>query len=264
MCWLASGVSGEPADFVFLMSERSSSPAWRAHALGRRGFLQVSAASAATLVLAATTGCGGTDTPAPVAADPLRLNLPAGDTGLFYYGYFLAIAQATLYQKVTDAPPTDFSTADRAIFTDLRDHEVIYRELFRHVLDPTGAQTLLPAEFRFNLATFSLTTRAGVLAAAQQLEDLAAAAYPVLLPLFTTAAALPRALLLKTASVHARHAATVRNLLAPGTFAGPDVVESTGTLAGQLRSKTPTEVMATLAPYFAPHVISVANLAVPV
>ena len=71
-------------------------------------------------------------------------------------------------------------------------------------------------------------------------------------------------MLLKTATVHARHAATVRDLLTPGSFANDDVVENAGTLAGQLRTKTPTEVFTALAPYFAPYIISVTNLAVPV
>ena len=183
---------------------------------------------------------------------------------MLYLAYLLAIAQATLYQKVADGPPADLTAAERAIFTDLRDHEVIYRELLKYTLDPTLQKVLLPTDFTFALTTFSLTTRAGVLAAAQQLEDLATAAYPVLLPLFTTAGVLSRTLLLKMASVHARHAATVRDLLAPGSFAADDVVEPAGLLAGQIRTKTPTEVSTALAPYFAPYVISVANLAVPV
>ena len=112
------------------MSEHSFSSAWQAQPLGRRGFLRVSAASVATVAVVAATGCT-TATPEPVAVDPYALALPAGDNGLIYYAYLLAIAQATLYQKVVDSPPTDLTTAERAIFTDLRDHEVVYRELFK-------------------------------------------------------------------------------------------------------------------------------------
>ena len=245
------------------MSEHFFSSAWQAQPLGRRGFLRVSAASAATVAVVAATGCS-TSTPEPTVVDPYALALPTGDRGLLFYVYMLAIAQATLYQKVVDSPPTDLTTAERAIFSDLRDHEVIYRELFKYALDPTALVTLLPTDFTFKLTSFNLTTRAGVLAAAQQLEDLVTAAYPTLLPLHTAAGALQQSLLLKIASVQARHAATVRDLLTPGSFANDDVVESTGTLAGQARTKTPTEVMAALAPFFAPYVVSVTNLAVPV
>ena len=244
------------------MSEHSSPSVWRAQPLGRRGFLRVSVAATATATLVVATGCD-TETPTPVEPNLFSLVLPAGDPGLLYYAYLLALAQATLYQKVVDSPPADLAAAERAIFADLRDHEVIYREVFRYGIDPTGERGLLPNDFAFNLKSFALTTRTGVLDAAQQLEDLAAAAYSVLGPLSAAANVTQQTLLLKMASVQARHAATVRDLRTPGSFAGDDVVEATGTLAGQLRSKTPAEVTAALAPFFAPYVISVAQLATP-
>ena len=245
------------------MSEQSFSPAWRAQPLGRRGFLRVSAASAATVALVATTGCSSsTSTSDVVPANPYELPLPAADSGLLYYAYLLAIAQATVYQKVVDTPPADLTTAERAIFADLRDHEVIHRELLKYVIDPTAAKVLFPTDFTFNTASFTLTTRPGVLAAAQKLADLSAAAYPVLLPLVADAQL--RSVFLKISSVYARHSATVRDLITPGSFANDDVVVDTGLLAGQAITKTPTEAMAALAPYFAPYVISVVNLPVPV
>lgn len=241
------------------MSEHSFSPNWRAQPLGRRGFLRVSAASAATVAVVAVTGCD-TSTPTPATVDPYQLALPTGDSGLFYYAYLLALAQTTLYQKVVDSPPADLTTAERALFASIREQEVAYRELIRYYIDPTVLVVLFPADFVFNLTPFTLTTRAGVLAAAQQLEDLAAAAYPALLPLFTSTSTYQRNLLLKSASAHARHAAAMRDLLTPGSFANDDVVDA----AGQLRQKTPLEVTAALAPFFAPYVISAASLAVPV
>lgn len=243
------------------MSEYSFLPAWRAQPLGRRGFLRVSAASAATAALMVATGCS-TTTPQPVVVDPYQLPLPASDSGLLYYTYLLTLAQATVYQKVLDTPPTDLTTTERAIFDNLRDHTVIHRELLKYAIDPTATKVLFPTDFAFKLTAFTLTSRAGVLAAAQQLADLAAAAYPVLLPLVTSAPL--RALLLKMSSVYARHSAAVRDLSTPGSFADDDVVITTGLLAGQAITKTPTEVMAVLAPYFAPYVISVASLPVPV
>ena len=241
------------------MSEHTYSPAWRAQPLGRRGFLRVSAASAATVALVATTGCS-TETPTPVLADPHVLILAADDKGLFSYAYLLALALSTTYQKIVDAPPSDLTTAERSIFLNLRDHQVIYRELLHFYLDPT-LPALVPGDFAFNLTSFTLTTRAGVLEAAQQLADLAAAAYPVLMPLFASASTYQQSVLLKTVSVQARHAATIRDLRAPGSFADDTVVD---VATGLLRTKTPVEVTAALAPYFAPYVISVANLPVPV
>lgn len=244
------------------MSEQSFSPAWRAQPLGRRGFLRVSAASAATVALVATTGCS-TSSPSPnvVPADPYALPLPTADSGLLYYAYLLAIAQASVYQTVLDMPPADLTTAERAIFSDLRDHEVIHRELLKYIIDPTATKVLFPTDFAFITTSFTLTTRPGVLVAAAQLADLAAAAYPVLVPLVANSQL--RSVLLKISSVYARHSATVRDLISPGSFANDDVVVDTGLLAGQAITKTPTEVIAALAPYFAPYVISVVNLPVP-
>ena len=241
------------------MSEHSFSPAWRAQPLGRRNFLRVSAASAATVALVATTGCG-TETPTPVAADPRQLVLPGGDPGLFYYAYTLATALFTTYDKVVASPPTDLTATERAVIADMREHQLIYRELLRYYIDPTGNVVLFPTDFAFNTASFTLTTRAGALAAVQQLADLAAAAYPVWLPLIATSG-FPRTLLLKTVSMQARHAATIRDLRVPGSFADSTVVD---TATARLRTKTPAEVNAVLAPFFAPYVISVANLAIPV
>ena len=242
------------------MSEHSFSPAWRAQPLGRRTFLRVSAASAATVALVATTGCS-TETPEPVEVDPYKLTLPAGDQGLFYYGYLLALALSTTYEKIVVSPPTDFSALERAVISDMRDHQVAYRELLRYYIGNTTNSAMFPSDFVFNTASFTLTTRAGALAAVQQLADLAAAAYPVFLPLLTSASAYQRSLLLKAVSVQARHAAAIRDLRTPGSFADSTVVD---TATGLLRTKTPVEVTAALAPYFAPYVISVANLAVPV
>ncbi|MBF9223957.1 ferritin-like domain-containing protein [Hymenobacter ruricola] len=241
------------------MSEHSHSPAWRAQPLGRRGFLRVSAASAATVALVAATGCD-TSTPTPELPDPHLLPLPADDNGLFYQTYLLALAKSTLYQKVVETPPADLTAPERALFLNMYDHEVAYRELLRYYLDPALTAQLFPTDFAFNLSSFTLSTRAGLLAAAQKLEDLAAAFYPVIIPLFSSAASYQRQLLLKASSVQARHAAVVRDLLVPGSFANDDVVDA----AGQLLPKTPVEVNAALAPFFAPYVISVASLPVPV
>ncbi|MDB5233586.1 MAG: hypothetical protein JWR44_579 [Hymenobacter sp.] len=240
------------------MSDHSYFPAWREQSLGRRVFLRVTAASAASVALVAA-GCSTASTPEPVVADPYLLALPAGAKGLQYYAYVLSLGLAATYQKVVDAPPADLTTAERAIFADMRDHAVVHRELLKYALDPTAGTAPFPSDFAFNTAKFTLTTRAGVLAAAQQLEDLAASAYPVLLPLMT-ASATQQALLLKIASVNARHAATVRDLLTPGTFAADDAVDANG----QLRTKTPTQVLDALAPYFAPYVLTATNLPVPV
>ena len=237
------------------MSDHSLLSAWRKPSLGRRGFLRVSAASTATVALIAA-GCSDS-TPEPVVADSHQLVLPAADKGLFYYTYLLALGKSTLYQKVVDGPPSDLSATERTLFSHMRDHEVIYRELLRYLIDPTRANPVLPTDFVFSLTSFSLTTRAGVLAAAQKLEDLAAAAYPPIVPLFSSSAY--SSLLLKMSSVQARHAAAVRDLLVAGSFNDGTTVDANG----QLITLTPMQVNDALAPFVAPYVFSVAALPTP-
>ncbi len=216
-------------------------PAWP-----RRTFLRVSGAGAAALVLA--TGCSS---PAPTpTADPNIITLPAGDAGIENYLYLLAQLQASFYQTVLTTPPADFVAADLSYFTDLRDHEVIHREFYKYAL---GTTPYLPV-LTFTFASLTLTTRAGVLAGAQAFEELSTAAYAAILPAVSDATL--QGLMLKIASVEARHAALLRDLLSPGSFAPDDVVDGNG----QAVVLAPAAVATALAPYLAPYTLSVANL----
>ena len=90
------------------MSDHSYLPAWREQSLGRRLFLQVSAASAASAALV-VAGCSPSATPTPAVVN--QIALPQGNQGLLYYAYLLAVAQATTYQKVTVMSLLDMSEA---------------------------------------------------------------------------------------------------------------------------------------------------------
>ncbi|ALD20144.1 ferritin-like domain-containing protein [Hymenobacter sp. DG25A] len=203
-------------------------------AMQRRSFFQVAGAAAATSALL-LAGCKDNN----VTPTEPRLSLESGEKGVFTYAYILEQLEAAFYQKVVAAPPTDFSTEEKAIFQQLYEHEVLHREYLAQVLTSLGNAP--PANLEFTFAAFTLTTRVGVLEAAQQLEDLGVAAYNgaaklINTPIFLTALA-------KISSVEARHAALVRDLRQPGSFAGSDVVAASGALAGLDDSKTPLEVL---------------------
>ncbi|WP_310392406.1 ferritin-like domain-containing protein [Hymenobacter sp.] len=225
----------------------------RGNSLPRRSFLRVAGASAAaaSLVLA---GCD-TSTPPPVAVDQNLLSLAEGDPGLLNYLYLLEQLEAAFYQRVVTAPPADFRPGEQAFFEDLRDHELVHRETLRYVLGTSAYDAVLATPIPFDFSSLTLTTRAGVLAAAQQLEDLGVAAYAGALRLVRAASTV--ALLAKIASVEARHAAFVRDLLTPGSFAGDDVVVSTDGLQSAGVAKTPTQVVAETKAFFLPVVVSI-------
>ena len=221
-------------------------------ALRRRTFLRVAGASAASAALV-LAGCGK-DEPTPVVPpDPNLIVLQGGDVGLLNYCFLLKQLEVALYQIVVTTYPADFGADDRALFADLRDHEVIHRQTLGTLL----GDAFLPA-LAFNFSSFALGTRAGVLAAAQRLEDLGTGLLAGALPLFDNAGL--RQLLTKMLSVEARHAALVRDLAASGSFAGPDVVPPA---TGLHQALSPTAGNALLAPYIVPIVVSVVNLPVP-
>ncbi|GAC1598106.1 MAG: hypothetical protein NVS3B25_23740 [Hymenobacter sp.] len=224
----------------------------RGAALPRRAFLRVAGASAAaaSLVLA---GCAKA-TVTPTTIDPNLLTLGRGDSGLLNYLYLLKQLETAFYQKVLAAPPTDLRAGEKAYFDDLRDHELVHRETLRYVLGTGAYDVALATPLAFDFSSFTFTTRAGVLAAAQQLEDLSVAAYAGALRLLTTTTTV--ALLAKILSVEARHAALVRDLRTPGSFAGDDVVVSTGALQSVSLAKTPVQVVAEAKAFFLPVVIS--------
>jgi hypothetical protein len=233
------------------MSDNSPIPSRWVQPLQRRTFLRVTGASAASAALI-LAGCS-TDTPEPVEADPYLLTLQASEDGVVNLAYYLSQVQAAVYQKVVDAPPTDFTAADRSFFNDLRDHAIVHRETLKYSLTTAALPVLT-----ITTTSLTLTTRTGALAAAKQLEDLAAASYLYIIPLLSTQAT--QTLLLKISSVAARHSAAVRDLISPGSFADDDVVEASGANAGQAIAKTATDVVAVLAPFAAPYIISTVNL----
>ncbi|MFD2784221.1 ferritin-like domain-containing protein [Hymenobacter rubripertinctus] len=212
-------------------------------ALRRRTFLRVAGTTAASsaLVLA---GCGKDSTPTPTNSTS-SLNFAGSDNGLLNLAYLLEQLEAAFYQKVVDAFPSDFTAADKAAFVDLRDHEVIHREFLKFALGSNAYDVALTTPLAFNFTAFTLTTRAGVYAAARTLEDVGVGAYNGMGRRIASTQYLQ--LLAKLASVEARHAAFVRDQAEPNSFAASDVITTSGSLAGLDTVKTPAEVATLIA-----------------
>lgn len=188
-----------------------------ARATTRRRFLQWSGLT----IGVALVGCGSDRMTGATAAQ----RLGAGDVGILNYAYALEQLEAAFYTRVVAEPYADMSAEERAILTDLRDHEVIHRDFLRVALGSAAIGTL---DFDFRSVDFR--RRASVLAAARTFEDLGVGAY-------NGAGALlddPQLLLVagKIVSVEARHASAIRDLLNPNSidFAGNDVVTVSGGL----------------------------------
>lgn len=177
--------------------------------LQRRSFLQYAGAGAAGIALVAA-GCKKTSNNDVGAQAGVYFG--SGDIAILNYAYALEQLEAAFYTKVIMSQYSTITTAETALLTDIRDHEVAHREFFKLAL---GANAIPSLEVDFSSIDFG--SRTSVLASAKAFEDLGVSAYNgagflIKSPTYLTLAG-------KIVSVEARHAALIRDLISPGTFA---------------------------------------------
>ncbi|MCX2575224.1 ferritin-like domain-containing protein [Pedobacter sandarakinus] len=209
--------------------------------LGRRSFLQYAGASAAGIALIAA-GCKkdrGIDVPMTGATLDFK-----DDFGVLNYAYALEQLEAAFYVKVASAPPSSFTTAQKAYFQDIQFHEIAHREFFKNALG-TAAIGSLEVDF----SSIDFTNATSVLGAAMAFEDLGVSAYNGAGVRIKTDAYL--VLAGKIVSVEARHAAYIRDIISNGTFADLNSLASLGAdnAKGLDASLTPDKVLAAAGKY---------------
>ena len=209
----------------------------------RRSFFMYAGATAgaSALVLA---GCSkdDTNTPSLPAGNSTTasgaVSLGSGDVGVLNYAYALEQLEADFYSKVAALPSGILTGSEYAYFQQVAKHEAIHRDFFKAALTrDAGAQVLRGLTPVYPAATF--TNRTNILATAMEFEDLGVAAYNGAGKLLKTAAYLVIAG--QIVSVEGRHAAYIRDLITPGSFAADDQVDSA---SGLDKSLTPTQVIA--------------------
>ncbi|MGI8468393.1 MAG: ferritin-like domain-containing protein [Pyrinomonadaceae bacterium] len=215
-------------------------------ATSRRSFLKWSSAAALTAFafgalnpesLSARTAFLG------LPIEPVRqgaVDLGKGDTGILNYAYALEQLEAAFYTQVVSTSFTRMTSAERAILTDIRDHEIAHREFFKTALGKKAIPGL-----QVNFTSIDFNSRDSVLGTAKTFEDLGVSAYNGAGQLLKNGDYLLIAG--KIVSVEARHAATIRDLLNPfsAAFAGDDVVNSSGLDMARM----PSEVLSAAAPF---------------
>lgn len=149
------------------------------------------------------------------------LSLGKGDFSVLNYAYALEQLEGAFYEKVTSKFYNGATEFEKDLITDISHDEIAHREWFREVL---FLKKLPKLEFDFSSINFN--DRMSVLNAAKDFEDTGVSAYNgagklLDLGIFLTHAG-------KIVSVEARHAATIRNIISYGDFAGDDVVNSNG------------------------------------
>jgi len=185
--------------------------------MARRSFLRYAGVGAASVGLMATAAChkdhkttlnGGVD-------------VGSGDIGILNYAYALEQLEAAFYIQVVKTPYSGMSSLELSYMTSIRDHEVLHREFFKAALGASAIKGLTP-----DFSSVNFSDRTSVLAQAKAFEDTGVAAYDGAGYLFKNPDYLTIAG--KIVSVEARHAALIRDLIAPGSFAGSDVVDANG------------------------------------
>ncbi|HEY9560462.1 MAG TPA: ferritin-like domain-containing protein [Anseongella sp.] len=197
--------------------------------LNRKKFLTISALSGATLVLGAQA-CNDDDVPMPPSG---AIDVGGGDPGILNFAYALEQLEAAFYIKACSSFYSGAVTEEKQVLTDIRDHEIAHRDLFKAAL----GQGAIP-ELEFDFSAINFSSRDSVLGTAKALEDTGVSAYNGAGAYITTKDYL--ILAGKIVSVEARHAAAIRYLLNPGSadFAGDDVVDAA---TGLDTSRTPNQ-----------------------
>jgi len=213
----------------------------------RRSFLKWSSAAALTAFAFGALNPETLSAKAAFAGLPIDdeksgvVDLGKGDFGVLNYAYALEQLEAAFYTQVIATPYAQMTSEERAILTDIRDHEVAHREFFKAALGKKAIPGL-----SVNFTAINFNSRESVLGTARTFEDTGVAAYNGAGQLLKNGTFLLIAG--KIVSVEARHAATIRDLLSPNSsaFSGDDVTDPR---TGLDKALLPSQVLPLVAPF---------------
>ncbi|NVO83326.1 ferritin-like domain-containing protein [Hymenobacter terrestris] len=188
----------------------------------RRSFFMYAGATAGATALL-LSGCDDDDN--EIVTPNGTVNLGSGDVGVLNYAYALEQLEAAFYAQVKATPAADFSTLEKDYFSQVAAHEAIHRDFFKAAINRDAPGQIIPGLTPI-FTSIDFTKRASVLATAKTFEDLGVAAYNGAGKYLKTPAYLVIAG--QIVSVEARHAAYVRDLISPGSFADDSIIDANG------------------------------------
>ena len=173
------------------------------------------------------------------------VNLGSGDIGILNFAYALEQLEAAFYIQVTATPYSGISGKEMDYLQDIRQHEIAHREFFKNVLGENRIGGII-----VDFSTINFSSRDSVLGTAKAFEDLGVSAYNGAGQLLQS----PDYLLYagKIVSVEARHAASIRDLIAYNSFADSTAVNNMGLDL----VRTPAEVLAIADTYIKTRIIA--------
>ncbi len=186
------------------------------HRTRREMFKLMAAGGVAMLLPSMLAGCSDDNVVGPGepgTGSPLTIDFARGDIAILQFAYALEQLEADFYIRVVNGlSSSGLSMAEQAVMVDLRNHEVLHRELFKAALGPSNDFTISAVYPGVNFSN-----RQSILEAARGFEDLGVAAYNGAAQYISDPGTLTLAG--KIVSVEARHASAIRDLLAPNTTA---------------------------------------------
>ena len=170
--------------------------------------------------------------------DESKLGTHYNDVQILNYAFLLEQLEAAFYIKVNDSFYSGATTWEKARLEQIMKHEIAHREFFKTAL---GGAAIPDMEFNFSSIDFS--NRMSVLGASKAFEDTGVSAYNGIAYAINS----PDYLVVagKIVSVEARHAAYIRDLIDPLSFADSSVIDANGL---DLAAK-PYSVVQTISPY---------------
>jgi len=177
--------------------------------LSRRKFLNYAGVIAGAGLLIAS--CKKDDVQ-PTAEDD-TINLGFNDTGLLNYAYLLQQLEAAFYIQVMKTPFSGMTTTEAGILSQIRDHEIVHREILKNYLGKDG----IPPALENDWSSIDFNLKSSVMAKAKFFEEVSVAGLNGICRLLIAEEHLVT--LAKMSVVDARHSAIINDMITPGTFA---------------------------------------------
>ncbi len=144
-----------------------------------------------------------------------------GNYALLNYLYILKQVTVAFYTQAVATPYYGISLVETELQVDLRDQEVAHREYFKKLLGKNAVKNITP-----QLSAVTFADKKSFLTHATTLEDLSVAAYNGVIRVYTNNDHILT--ISKIASVDARHAGYVRNILNHNSFGDGLVLDTNG------------------------------------
>ena len=100
------------------------------------------------------------------------IDVGSGDPGILNFAYALEQLEAAFYIMVNASFYTNATTDEKAVLSDIMNHEIAHRDLFKAALGSSAIATL-----KFNFSSVNFADRTSVLSTAKALEDTGVSAY---------------------------------------------------------------------------------------